>query len=67
MSDILDDLEDLYKQATTERSHNYVGSCCKRAIIKIKELRDALDTCRQLREYDGREILRLRKLQGPGV
>jgi len=62
MSDILEDLEGLYKQATTERSHNYVGACCKRAIIKIRELREALDTCRELREFDGKELMELRKL-----
>jgi hypothetical protein len=39
MSDILDDLKDLYLQATTERSHYYVASCCKRAIEEIELLR----------------------------
>lgn len=36
MSDILEDLVDLHKQATTERSHFYVASCCARAIAEIK-------------------------------
>jgi hypothetical protein len=55
------DLEDLFKQATTERSHHYVASCASRAITEIKRLREALNTCRELREYDGRELMRLRK------
>lgn len=38
MSDILDDLKDLRKQATTHR----VASCCKRAIAEIERLRAAL-------------------------
>jgi len=61
VSDILDDLEDLYKQATTERSHNYVASCTQRAIAEIRKLRGALDTCRELRDYDRAEILNLKK------
>lgn len=39
MPDILDDLKDLHKQATTERSHYYVASCCERAIAEIESLR----------------------------
>ncbi len=39
MGDILDDLEDLHKQATEERSHNYTGRCIRRAIDEIKRLR----------------------------
>lgn len=38
--DILDKLEDLHKQATTERSHHYVASCVKEAIAEIKRLRE---------------------------
>lgn len=37
--DILDQLEDLLKQATTERSHYYVAKCCRDAIAEIKRLR----------------------------
>ncbi len=37
--DILDDLEELRKQATEERSHYYVKSCVERAIIEIRTLR----------------------------
>ncbi len=37
--DILDSLEDLLKQATTERSHYYVAKCCRDAIAEIKRLR----------------------------
>lgn len=39
MTDILDDLRDLQKQATTERSHYYVAACCARAIGEIIHLR----------------------------
>jgi hypothetical protein len=39
MTDILDDLRDLIKQATAERSHYYVKSCCERAIAEIESLR----------------------------
>lgn len=39
MSDILDKLRDLLKQASTERSHYYVASCCKEAIEEIERLR----------------------------
>ena len=60
MSDILDDLEDLYKQATTERSHHYVAACARQAILEIKKLRDAVETCRELRKYDAIEMMQLR-------
>lgn len=39
MSDILDDLRDLHKQATTERSHYYVAATVERAISEIESLR----------------------------
>ena len=42
-NDILDDLEDLLKQATTERSHFYVASCCHRAIEEIKRLHSEIE------------------------
>lgn len=37
--DILDQLRDLLKQATVERSHFYVAKCCKDAIAEIERLR----------------------------
>ncbi len=37
--DILDLLEDLHRQATTERSHYYVASCVRDAISEIVRLR----------------------------
>lgn len=43
MADILEDLADLHKQATTERSHYYVASCCKRAAEEISKLRNDRD------------------------
>lgn len=39
MADILDDLIDLHKQATVERSHFYVAKTAERAIDEIKLLR----------------------------
>jgi hypothetical protein len=42
VADILEDLEDLHKQATTEHSHYYVAGCCVRAIAEIKRLRRAV-------------------------
>jgi cytidine deaminase len=39
--DILDRLRDLYKQATVERSHFYVGCCVKDAMAEIERLRRA--------------------------
>ncbi len=42
MNSILEKLEDLHKQATTDRSHYYVASCCKDAIGHIKYLQDTL-------------------------
>lgn len=45
--DIIEKLTDLHKQATTERSHYYVASCCREAIDEIERLRklwqDAVD------------------------
>lgn len=38
--DIIDRLKDLYKQATTERSHYYVAKCCEDAIKEIEALRE---------------------------
>lgn len=35
---IIEKLEDLHKQATTDRSHYYVASCCREAIIEIANL-----------------------------
>lgn len=41
--DIIDKLIDLHKQATTERSHYYVASCCKEAIEEITRLRTIIE------------------------
>lgn len=38
--DIIARLENLLKQATTERSHHYVATCCRDAIAEIKRLRE---------------------------
>jgi hypothetical protein len=37
---ILDKLEGLLKQATTERSHHYVAACCREAIAENKRLQE---------------------------
>ena len=47
--DIVDKLKDLLLQATTERSHFYVASCCQDAIAEIEKLRATLADL-----YDGR-------------
>ena len=39
MSDVVDKLIDLHKQATTERSHYYVASVVKEAMQEIITLR----------------------------
>lgn len=41
--DIIDDLKDLHKQATTERSHYYVANCVTRSIEEIEKLRKERD------------------------
>jgi len=48
MSDIVEDLKDLQKQAETEKSHYYVVGCCRRAIFEI--------------EHQRREIIHLKEL-----
>ena len=45
--DILEKLEDLLKQATTERSHYYVAGCCREAIAEIKRLRAAVEVLKR--------------------
>ena len=39
MSDILERLVDLHKQATEERSHHYAGQCIRDAMQEIAQLR----------------------------
>lgn len=39
MTDILDELRDLHKQATEERSHYYTGMVIRRAIAEIEKYR----------------------------
>lgn len=41
--DIVDRLKDLYRQATVERSHFYVGACVLAAIVEIEKLRAMLE------------------------
>lgn len=44
MNDIIDKLIDLHKQATTEKSHYYVASCCKESIEEIIKLRTIIES-----------------------
>lgn len=46
--DILEKLRDLHKQATTERSHFYVASCCGEAIGEIARLRAELHEAQRI-------------------
>lgn len=46
MSDIVERLVDLHKQATEERSHFYTGKCICDAIAEITRLREALEDIR---------------------
>ena len=48
MTDILERLADLHKQATVERSHNYSGAVIYDALEEIKKLRFQIDTLEQL-------------------
>ena len=51
---IIDDLQDLYKQATVERSHNYTGAVIKRAMKVILRQQAGLAECHK-------EIFKLRE------
>ena len=42
MSDIVEMLRDLHRQATEERSHYYVGKCVRDSIAEIERLRSRL-------------------------
>lgn len=44
--DVLDQLRDLHKQATVERSHHYTGAIVSAAMIEIGMLRAALRIAR---------------------
>jgi hypothetical protein len=46
--DILERLDDLHKQATTERSHYYVAKCVKDAIAEIVLLRTRIAVLNQM-------------------
>jgi hypothetical protein len=41
---ILDDMRDLHRQATEERSHHYTGSLLQRAIDEIERLYEVIRT-----------------------
>ena len=42
MSDVIAELVDLHKQATTEHSHFYVAKCINSAISEITIMREAM-------------------------
>ncbi len=63
MSDILDRLADLHKQATEERSHYYVGGCVRDAIDEIKRLRRTVSWLNAVVKESGAEQLRAREAQ----
>jgi hypothetical protein len=46
--DILERLDDLRKQATTERSHYYVAKCATDAIAEIVLLRTRITVLKQM-------------------
>jgi hypothetical protein len=48
--DILDRLDDLIKQATTERSHYYVANTARQAAAEIRALRRDLEARQRLME-----------------
>lgn len=54
MGDILDDLKDLQKQATTEKSYYYVAEVVERAIQEIETSRSVIKT---LQEKEQKEIV----------
>jgi hypothetical protein len=47
MTDIMDDLRDLHKQATTENSHYYTAKVLSAAMVEISRLRVALHTAEE--------------------
>lgn len=42
-SDLVERLQDLHKQATTEKSHFYVAKCCRDSISAIEALVEEVD------------------------
>lgn len=56
MTDLLAELVDLHKQATTERSHYYTGKVVASALTEIAVLRSALKAIAQGRTDNGRPI-----------
>lgn len=44
---IIAKLEDLLKQATVDRSHFYVGSCCREAIAELKRRDEEIASLRK--------------------
>jgi hypothetical protein len=44
---VIEKLHDLHMQATTERSHYYVASCCRDALAEIAQLRAALEEIKE--------------------
>ena len=61
MTDIIDTLMDLHRQATTEHSHYYVAKCCMEAMEEIAALRKAVaderEACAKVAENYYRQSL----------
>lgn len=53
MPDIMDDLRDLHRQATTENSHFYTAKVISAAMVEIVRLRSALkDVMTEIRDLE---------------
>ena len=52
MSDLLERIEDLHKQATKEKSHYYVGSILKECYTEISCLRFKLEMIKKTIEQE---------------
>lgn len=59
-NDIVERLQDLLKQATTDRSHFYVAKQCKDAIVEITALRDEVAALRaEIRRKALQDLVRI--------
>jgi hypothetical protein len=50
MSDVIEKLKDLHKQATVNRSHYYTGSVISEAIVELARLRELQTLVREWQE-----------------
>ena len=61
--DILEKLADLHHQATTEKSHYYVGACIREAATEIMRLRELLSSITNAEEYNIKHEKNVEKLK----